>query len=161
MTNQAYVELLKDPRWQKRRLHIFNRDHWACQSCGATEKSLQVHHLRYERGKPPWDSPDDALTTLCDACHWATTDLKRLIRHLLDRASFASLARVAGYLRAMEIQGSPDGRVQLRDWRHAYGIGDALGVDVDDVLAARDPRDEVSGEQLLALPVRKRRWRGR
>lgn len=29
-----YKEKLKDPRWQKKRLQIFERDDWCCQKCG-------------------------------------------------------------------------------------------------------------------------------
>lgn len=65
----TYGEKLKDPRWQKRRLQILERDEWACQSCFDTEATLHVHHRYYEKGAEPWDSPDGALITLCEECH--------------------------------------------------------------------------------------------
>jgi 5-methylcytosine-specific restriction endonuclease McrA len=64
-----YYEKLKDPRWQKRRLEIFTRDDFMCLFCGATDKTLTVHHQYYIAGKEPWDYPDRALTTLCYECH--------------------------------------------------------------------------------------------
>lgn len=64
---KSYAEKLKDPRWQKRRLRILERDGWACRVCGDTESTLHVHHVYYESN--PWDVPDDALRTLCEWCH--------------------------------------------------------------------------------------------
>jgi len=65
----TYAEKLKDPRWQKMRLKILERDEWTCQICGNKEETLHVHHKRYLRGKEPWDCPDIFLSTLCAPCH--------------------------------------------------------------------------------------------
>ena len=67
MSKTSYADLLRDPRWQKKRLLILQRDHWMCQACGDEEATLHVHHLAYH-GKP-WDSPEDELVTLCEDCH--------------------------------------------------------------------------------------------
>ena len=64
----TYSEKLKDPRWQKKRLLILERDGWSCQSCGDKESTLNVHHLWYE-GNDPWDAPEESLLTLCEPCH--------------------------------------------------------------------------------------------
>lgn len=64
----TYAEKLRDPRWQKKRLFILERDGWACQSCRSTTKSLQVHHLMYAR-RDPWDYDDNCYQTLCGECH--------------------------------------------------------------------------------------------
>jgi 5-methylcytosine-specific restriction endonuclease McrA len=76
----SYSEKLKDPRWQKKRLEILSRDNWTCQCCQAKDKQLHVHHKSYVWGKDPWDSPDDQLETLCDACHEAATEMDRDLR---------------------------------------------------------------------------------
>ena len=65
----AYAEKLLDPRWQKLRLEVMNRDHWACCGCGTTTDTLSVHHCFYEYGKEPWEYSDWTLRTLCDGCH--------------------------------------------------------------------------------------------
>ena len=65
----AYNELLKDPRWQKRRLEIFERDNWTSQICGTKDKMLHVHHIAYIKNRKPWDYPDNLLITLCEDCH--------------------------------------------------------------------------------------------
>ena len=60
-----YSEKLKDPRWQKKRLEIFERDEWACQKCHTKDDMLVVHHMRYLWDKDPWDYSNDDLITLC------------------------------------------------------------------------------------------------
>jgi hypothetical protein len=69
MANKAYIELLKDPRWQKKRLEILNRDEWCCISCYNAELTLHVHHLKYDSGKMPWEYDNRFLVTLCENCH--------------------------------------------------------------------------------------------
>lgn len=64
-----YQALLRDPRWQRRRLEIFQRDSWRCRQCGATDQELHVHHRWYLHGGKPWDVPGQALVTLCVGCH--------------------------------------------------------------------------------------------
>lgn len=65
----AYQQKLLDPRWQKKRLQIFERDEWACQKCFSGEETLHVHHRYYRRDQDPWEYPMEALVTLCATCH--------------------------------------------------------------------------------------------
>lgn len=72
ITGKTYSELLKDPRWQKRRLEIFQKDRWTCTRCpnGLDDgKEFHAHHLHYLPNCPPWLYPDDAIVTLCEDCH--------------------------------------------------------------------------------------------
>lgn len=64
----TYSEKLRDPRWQKKRLEIFQRDDWMCLQCGAKDKPLNVHHIVY-RKIDPWEYPDYCYQTLCEGCH--------------------------------------------------------------------------------------------
>lgn len=64
-----YSEKLKNPKWQKRRLEIFNRDNWKCQKCSDNETELVVHHKFYDKNTDPWQYGDDDLSTLCVNCH--------------------------------------------------------------------------------------------
>lgn len=68
----TYSEKLKDPRWQKKRLEIMERDIWACRLCGDTETELHVHHENYNG--EPWES--DNLITLCKYCHFLIEELR-------------------------------------------------------------------------------------
>lgn len=58
-----------DPRWQKLRLEVMNRDGWKCVACDASDITLNVHHIRY--GYHLWDVCMDDLQTLCRDCHKA------------------------------------------------------------------------------------------
>lgn len=64
----TYAEKLKDPRWQKKRLEVMQRDNFECRDCGDKKKTLHVHHCFYEKGDP-WDTDSVFLLTLCSKCH--------------------------------------------------------------------------------------------
>lgn len=64
----TYKEKLLDPRWQKKRLEIFNRDGFSCWWCGDKETTLHLHHEAYS-GSNPWEAPDYCLITICAECH--------------------------------------------------------------------------------------------
>ena len=70
----TYSDKLKDPRWQKMRLFVLERDNWTCQRCFDDKNTLHVHHIRYEKGKEPWDIDHDYLITLCKDCHEHETE---------------------------------------------------------------------------------------
>lgn len=64
-----YREKLLDPRWQKKRLEILQRDEFKCCDCGETSETLHVHHRYYVNGRDPWRYPDFSMVTLCATCH--------------------------------------------------------------------------------------------
>jgi hypothetical protein len=66
---QSYPEKLRDPRWQKKRLEILNRDEFTCQECLDKGTTLHIHHKSYIKGRDPWDYEDFNLITLCEVCH--------------------------------------------------------------------------------------------
>lgn len=72
----AYALKLLDPRWQKKRLLILERDQWKCVVCGNGKATLHVHHWQYE-GADPWDTPDEWLSAMCADCHRGETELRR------------------------------------------------------------------------------------
>lgn len=80
----TYSEKLKDPRWQKKRLEIFQRDGFTCQYCDDPDSQLQVHHKFYVYGKDPWEYENSTLTTLCGSCHENITMLKKEVKSIID-----------------------------------------------------------------------------
>ena len=74
--NSSFWAAYRDPRWQRRRLEIMERDRFACRSCGDKSSTLNVHHHRYAKGRKPWEYGDHDLSTLCDACHDEQEHLK-------------------------------------------------------------------------------------
>jgi hypothetical protein len=76
-----YSDKLKDPRWQRKRLEIMQRDDFCCMSCSRKDLTLNVHHKEYHGN--PWDAPNESLETLCERCHKRRRDVN---------ASFLSLS---------------------------------------------------------------------
>lgn len=66
---KTYRELLRDPRWQRKRLEILSLDNFTCRNCSSKTKTLNAHHLYYDREVMPWDYDNCVLITLCDECH--------------------------------------------------------------------------------------------
>ena len=85
----TYADKLKDPRWQKKRLEIMERDEFTCQHCFKTNKTLTVHHLTYRHGQEPWEADATDLLTLCEDCHTEAQEIlgkfKELPAVLLSR----------------------------------------------------------------------------
>ena len=69
MAGNNYSELLKDPRWQKKRLEILNRDEFKCKICGNEKATLHAHHINYTYDIKPWDYSENRIITLCENCH--------------------------------------------------------------------------------------------
>jgi len=89
MVAKTYRDKLLDPRWQKVRLKVFERDEWACKSCGASTSTLHVHHKDYIQGREPWDYPLENFLTLCERCHGR----ERTERYGLEKALLAELKK--------------------------------------------------------------------
>ena len=106
---KTYSEKLKDPRWQKKRLEVMERDGFTCRDCGATHKTLHVHHCMYEKGEP-WETDSRFLLTLCEDCHDERgpqeADAKRALALLFARTdeNFNLFDFVYGLVRATEMQ---------------------------------------------------------
>lgn len=88
---KSYKEKLRDPRWQRKKNSILERDNYTCQSCKSTTKTLEVHHLQYIY-PDPWDITDDLLITLCSDCHRKEEGRDELEKNL------ATTLRMKGFL---------------------------------------------------------------
>ena len=82
---QVYWEMLKDPRWQKKRLEILEAHRWRCDMCFATDRELNVHHGYYRRDAAPWEYEDETLHVLCVDCHKRATDEINQLRRIIAR----------------------------------------------------------------------------
>lgn len=92
----SYSDKLKDPRWQKKRLRVLERDKWKCQACGDTKTTLHVHHTQYESNMDVWDYPDSMLISLCEDCHKKEHDY--LNGSMAEIRELISMAKGDGYL---------------------------------------------------------------
>ena len=68
LTRDEYAKALQHPKWQRKRLKVFNRDKWMCRQCKDKETTLHIHHLKYTK-RYPWNEPMKNLRTLCANCH--------------------------------------------------------------------------------------------
>ncbi len=103
--SESYLQKLRDPRWQKMRLKIMERDEFTCKICGDKKNTLHVHHRWYRRGADPWDYPETALVTLCAKCHERESqerkDLEQKIQGMLSGLFVSQLTDVAAILEAV------------------------------------------------------------
>lgn len=67
--DSTFSESYKHPKWQQKRLQVFEADNYTCRRCGAKESQLHAHHMQYIKGRKPWEYPDANFVTLCDDCH--------------------------------------------------------------------------------------------
>lgn len=87
---KSYSEKLLDPRWQKCRLLVLQKDDFKCTLCGDRETELHIHHEEYSG--EPWEAPIDKLKTLCKHCHKVVEALKasNLIIHKIVKKRHTS-----------------------------------------------------------------------
>jgi len=99
-----YQKKLLDPRWQKKRLEILGRDRFTCRVCWDTERTLHVHHKRYNGN--PWEAEDKDLITLCESCHEIESDAKDLFKEKavkwVENSSF-SFDDINGFMQQLEM----------------------------------------------------------
>lgn len=128
--NKSYSELLKHPKWQERRLRIFERDGFRCRGCGTQEKTLHVHHLRYSWGKAPWEYPDELLKTLCETCHEgasiAQKRFKSVAEQLQGTGDLALIWTAIGFMQGLVAVATKRSAVRIERGEQASGIGSAL-----------------------------------
>jgi hypothetical protein len=83
---KTYSEKLRDPRWQRKRLEIMQRDNFTCTQCGDTKSTLNIHHWEYR--KEPWDVSSEDLTTVCEACHKEIENCKAMTKDRMKNKDF-------------------------------------------------------------------------
>lgn len=95
----TYAEKLKDPRWQKKRLEIMQRDDFTCRDCGDTTKTLNVDHRFYRKGYDPWEYDDADLWTLCEDCHSLISKLRQQLIERIGRLGSCELEQAIRLLK--------------------------------------------------------------
>jgi hypothetical protein len=97
---KTYAEKLRDPRWQRKRLEILERDNFKCRHCMSKDKTLHIHHRIYRKGKMPWDYEDHIFVTLCEDCHKNAEETKEnlLLSIGINPCRDANLMRLASAL---------------------------------------------------------------
>jgi len=137
MARPAYSDLLRDPRWQRKRLEIMERDQWRCVECGEGSTELQVHHRYYEKDREPWEYPDPSLVTLCDPCHEKAEAIRQILKRTTGMLDFDRACRVIGYVEGIVFKESvaKDPEIRMLGAHHLLGLCDAIGIDPDAAVA--------------------------
>ena len=74
-----YSEKLKDIRWQKKRLEVFDASGWSCVGCLSKTDTLHAHHKKYISAREPWEYDNSEIASLCGNCHNLVHELDRII----------------------------------------------------------------------------------
>lgn len=158
MGEKTYGELLRDPRWQKKRLEIMQRDGFECLHCGARDKTLHVNHRWYLARKKPWEYDDHILETLCEDCHAEVTKNQNKLKVALTCVGSSELEQIVAYVETLfSIRGS--GEVTISSYASAQGVADALCVSPEMVIDSRDRENgSVKTERLEEIGHIIRRW---
>jgi hypothetical protein len=118
---KQYLQKLKDPRWQKLRLKVLERDEFCCQRCFDDTSTLHVHHRYYVPGQDPWDSLPDSLITLCESCHTEEMEMQpevdqRLLRGLRSKFFYRDLIGIAAAIEEMPMEHISDVVASVYEW---------------------------------------------
>ena len=101
MKQKDYQSLLKDPRWQRKRLEIMQRDNFTCQHCGNAKETLNVHHKYYKENYNPWDYEDDCYITLCEKCHSCVDAYRTVAWRIMELCLMGSRFWSASFVRTI------------------------------------------------------------
>jgi hypothetical protein len=119
----SYTDLLKHPKWQRKRLEIMQRADFKCEECDNDEVTLNVHHSYYKKDHAPWEYPNESLHCLCENCHERITNiqnrLNRQVRKLSKR--YDCLLMLLGY--ALGIESEIDLDVPIEVFSHDIAVG--------------------------------------
>ena len=85
MKTKSYQAKLKDPRWQRTCLHVFESVGWKCEDCGASDLPLHIHQCAYIKGFEPWQYDNDLLMVLCEKHYKIRQRMDERIRYAIGR----------------------------------------------------------------------------
>lgn len=128
----SYYEQLKHPLWQNKKGGILARAGHKCENCDGTDTTLHAHHTYYERGRKPWEYPDDSLICLCEDCHETAEDLLLQIRIWTGRSPgdeyISSLRWVLGAAKARAIPSSQLHPIRIGCLEESFGFCSSLHI---------------------------------
>lgn len=117
-----FFEQYKRPEWQRKRLEVM----------GATDKTLNVHHAHYVRGRMPWEYDAESLRCLCEECHQVRHDQLKLLKLTVGHLDPDDVSRLIGYLRGLDLQHyakfGEDRVARLNNAEESQGLAEAFAV---------------------------------
>jgi hypothetical protein len=132
---KRYAELLKDPRWQRKRLEILERDGFSCLRCGSDTKTLHVHHRIYRKGVKPWEYEDAIYDTLCEDCHSDVTSLQTELNEAIGTLDVPELETLLGFARGLDAVSNGNTDVKVNTHEEAEGVAASVFSTAEIILA--------------------------
>jgi hypothetical protein len=149
---------IKDPRWLRKRLEVFQAHNFTCEQCGFADQTLHAHHKRYIWGNDYWDYDLDDLACLCEECHGyisaadtvlkgnhkrkdvkdAAYNFKYLLGLLMSDLKETEIADAVSYLSSATSDIAPPERFE-RDM-HTRPLADMIELILQDSIEARRAR---------------------
>lgn len=152
MPKLSWAEQCRDPRWQKKRLETMKRSGFACESCDAKNKTLNIHHGYYERGLAPWEYPEDTLWCLCVDCHIEIKERLLEINKGIGRLNPSDILEVLGYVDGLLTKQNEDEQIHLESYEHAMAIASFYELSAEQILKLAEPNGYlISGKWLSRL----------
>lgn len=160
---KSYWELLRDPKWQRKRLERMEIANFTCEACEAADKTLNVHHKLYRKGAKPWEYENHELEVLCEPCHGGMHRLRDRLNEALARLETWDVFRVLGYAEALNMWGNDPGlSLRLENYEHASGVSDVIApaMATEQLFELKDENDCITGETLMKLHLLRKGRRG-
>jgi hypothetical protein len=130
----TYVEKLKDPRWQKKRLERLEMSKFTCDNCNGNEEELHVHHKYYQKGKDPWDYEFDDFIVFCKGCHDSWHEAKSKLDKVIGNIHLAKcIDRISGY--ASFFMARDIFKSDLADIQNILGFSDLFRTDMEAIIS--------------------------
>ena len=133
LKRQSYSDKLRDPRWQRRRLEVFEAAGWKCERCGDKGSTLHAHHKFYMKDWEPWEYAREALLALCEACHHEEHELRECIG-LVAACANVSTDQLLGYVYGCALNGGTVTQLTFKStprFEYLIGLGDVYGVEAE------------------------------
>lgn len=163
----SYSDLLRDPRWQRKRLEVMERADFTCEDCGDTTTTLNVHHTFYAKGRKPWEYELDTLKCLCESCHERVTEHLASLQRMFGKLDDDDRGRVLGYARGLAAQSLwPAGyvgeegpvaiRIKMETDAILFGTADALKLGYEELYDAMRDDSTIGWPEILAIYERRK-----
>lgn len=163
MAKPTYYEMLRDPRWQRKRLEVMQRADFACEECGDKETTLNVHHQYYRKGAKPWEYEDDCFLCMCEPCHDRRHGSLDQAKELLGKLSSEELEYILGFIKGRTLLNdlNDDGsqRFVVAGYEQATGVADAYcmggpyGEAPDKIISALASDGSISHKEIWHLKI--------
>lgn len=148
----SYSEKLRDPRWQRRRLEVFERADFTCEHCGDKTESLNAHHRVYRRATDPWDYHSHEIVCLCATCHDQEHAARDKLATALAILNEEEIHTVVGYAAGIAALKGFDFNLLFVSEQIAFGLSDSIDVYWKDIVANWGEHREMTAEEIMKLP---------